>query len=215
MNRFLLIILLLILFIECKNSTKQVTINEPAIDTTRSFKINSIWVTPKHTLEFNALIKAAKDTLELSICSEFVYSPFGIIKNKNELKNSNLKNFEIKDRIDTLVDGISEIQILNLKSSKIILFFDDDPEAVKSSYIVKGEIFDKDVTINDSISIGMAKKNFINTFFDSFPNQLLDKFNVIVLETCVTGTNHVYDFKNDILTSVRFDCIECDWNLDY
>jgi hypothetical protein len=215
MIRLFLIINFAILSVGCANSNNRgLKIVVPS-DTTKSFMIGDFWLTPKSSFDFNSVGNAIGDTLDLVTCSDYVYFPFGKINNKTELKTSLLNNFKIIDRSDSLVNGFFEFQILNLNSNKLILFFDDDPEATISSYIFKGEINDKSAKFINNVTIGMNKKDFLNEFFDSFPDELIDKYNVIILESCVTGTNHVYTFKDNKLKSIRFDCIECTWNLDY
>lgn len=204
-----------LLIIGCSNLANQRLQIVVPNDTTKSFKIGDFWLTPKPSFEFNSLGKAKGDTLDLVTCSDYVYFPFGKINNKNELKNSLLKDFNTVDRIDSLDNGFFEFQILKNNSSRLILFFDKDPEAVISSYIFKGEIYDKNVQFVNKVAIGMSKKDFVNEFFDVFPNELIDKYNVIILESCVTGLIHVYTFTNNQLNSIRYDCVECSWNLDY
>jgi len=104
------------------------------IDTTKSIRIGSLWITPKSTFQLESGIENS-DTLLLATCADFVYSPFGEIKDKKCLQTSKLKDFNIIDRISKQKDGDIEIQILTLKSSRLILFFDNDPEAITHSYI--------------------------------------------------------------------------------
>jgi hypothetical protein len=215
MTRLFLILYFLVLLSGCVNSTTQGLKIVVSSDTTKSFRISDFWFTPKSSFEFNSVGNAKNDTLDLVTCSDYVYFPFGKIKNKTELKTSILKDFNIVNKTDSLDSGIFELQILKINSSKLILFFDNDPEATISSYIIKGEINDKNVRFVNKVAIGMSKKDFINEFFDLFPNELIDKYNVIILESCVSGLNHVYTFKDKKLTSIRFDCVECSWRLDY
>jgi hypothetical protein len=215
MIRPFLIICFTILLVGCANSTNQGLKIVVPNDTTKSFKIGDFWLTPKTSFDFNSVGKSKGDTLELVTCSDYVYFPFGKINSKKELKTSLLKDFSTVDRIDSLDNGVFEFQILKFNSSKLILFFDNDPEATISSYIIKGEINDKDVRFRNNLTIGISKKDFINEFFDLFPKELIDKYNVIVFESCVTGLNHVYTFEDKKLNSIRFDCVECSWKLDY
>lgn len=67
--------------------------NEQPVDTTISFKIDDIWGSPKPDFEFNTLVKASNDTLDLVSCSKYFVSLFGEINNKSELKSSLLQKF--------------------------------------------------------------------------------------------------------------------------
>ena len=136
------------------------------------------------------------------------------MKEKTDLLKSNLKNFKIKDRIEKQENGEFEFQELTLKSSRLILFFDNDPEASRHSYIFKGEIFDKDVKFNQDIKIGMNKDNFIMTFFDRFPTKISTKYQCIVLESCVQDIKHIYSFRNNELESIKFST-DSYWTVNY
>jgi hypothetical protein len=196
----------------CQGSSSQN--NNLQVDTTKSMKISNYWVTPKPSFELNTIIDSSQDTLKLVSCAEYVYSPFGKLDKKSDIKNSLLNNFLVTNRLDTLENGVFEFQILKAKSSKLILFFDNDPEATKHSSIFKGEITDKDVHLLNDIKIGMDKKYFIMTFFDYFPVQLLSEFNYIVFESCVLDISHTYKFKADKLQSIDFKT-DSYWNINY
>ena len=203
MTKLFLILYFVILLGGCANSTNQgLKIVVPS-DTTKSFRIGDFWLTPKPSFDFNSVGKAKGDTFDLVTCSDYVYFPFGKINNKTELKSSILKDFNVINRTDSLDNGIFEFQILNNNSSKLILFFDNDPEATISSYIFKVEINDKNVRFVNKVAIGMNIKDFINEFFDLFPDELIDRYNVIVLESCVSGLNHVYTFKDKKLIELH------------
>ena len=211
--------ILLSVFTACNNSKRKektpkesIEITQP-IDTTKSFRIDGLWTTPKSNFEFSSW-KENLDTLFLVTCSDFVYSPFGEMKEKTDLLKSNLKNFKIKDRIEKQENGEFEFQELTLKSSRLILFFDNDPEASRHSYIFKGEIFDKDVKFNQDIKIGMNKDNFIMTFFDRFPTKISTKYQCIVLESCVQDIKHIYSFRNNELESIKFST-DSYWTVNY
>jgi|WetSurMetagenome_2_1015567.scaffolds.fasta_scaffold438783_1 hypothetical protein len=184
------------------------------IDTLNSIRIGNNWFTPKKSFELNSLTDSKSDTLILVTCAEYVYSPFGKISNKSELSSSNLKNFHSIDRIEKMENGDFEFQKLSLNSSHIILFFDNDPESSKSSYVFKGEIFDSQVRFDNNLKIGMNKMDFINTFFDYFPANLLNDYNTIVFKSCVVDITHIYTFKNDKLESVKF-VSDSYWIVDY
>jgi len=168
-----------------------------------SIQIGSNILVAKISFEFNSLINATGDTLKLATCAEFAYSPFGLLKNKKDVQKSDLKNFKVSNKIQKLDGQNFEFQILTLKSSRLILFFDKDQET-KGSYVFKGEIRDSQVNFTNGIKIGMTKEEFLLKFFDIFPASLVKRYNVIVFESCVNAITHVYSFENNKLISVKF-----------
>jgi hypothetical protein len=211
-----LIFIALTLFTFCCNFSPRAktkdTIQE--IDTLKAIKIGKFWATPKLTFEFHSLDKCSDDSLKLVTCSEYAYSPFGQLENKLDLAQSILKNFKVINKIEKFDNGKFEFQILTLKSSRLILFFDEDPEASKHSYIFKGEITDIETNLIDGIKIGMTKEDFFRTFFENFQNELLMKYNFIVFESCVDDMEHTYSFKDNKLVSISF-LSDSYWHVDY
>lgn len=200
----------------CGNSkrTSKTVDSTQQIDTINAMKIGGFWVTPKQSFELKSIFDRSSDTLSLVTCAEYVFSPFGQLNNKSDLQTSNLKNFKILDRVDKMDIGEIEFQILTLNSNRLIFFFDNDPEAVKHSSIFKGEIKDNEVKFVDGIKIGMTKENFIKTFFDNFPKELLSKYNYIVLESCVQDIKHIYSFKDNKLQAINF-ITDSYWKVNY
>ena len=197
-------LLLSILLLTCNHHKTSLSKSQPKIDTSKSFKINDAWVTPKLWLKYDTLGKSTSDTLDLVICGKYVYSPFGEIKNKLGFKSSLLNNFNVTNKTETMDSGPYEFQILKYKSSKLIYFFDNDPEASVHSNILKGEIYDEDVHFSKGIHVGMSTKDFYNTLFSYCPDDLLNRLRVVVLESCVQDIKQVYTFKSGVLESVKF-----------
>jgi len=150
--------------------------------------------------------------LKLVTCAEYVYSPFGMLRSKADVKNSLLSDFEVKDRTDSMDIGAVEFQILTLNNSKLILFFDNDAEASKHSYVFKGDIQDKEVKFVNGVTIGMTKEDFTKIFFETFPQD--KKYTVFTLTSCVDDIEHVYAFKNEKLESVSFKN-DSYWKVEY
>ncbi|MBK6965849.1 MAG: hypothetical protein IPH20_18460 [Bacteroidales bacterium] len=205
-----------VLLISCQNTTQSTNSPESdaAIDTIHSVRVGNDQVTPKSTFEFNSFIDFQGDTLGIVTCAEYVYSPFGTMNNKTDLKTGNLRNFVTVDKIEKTDNGELEFQKLTLGLNRIIVFFDHDPESSKSSYVIKGEIFDNRVVFENNIKIGMTKKSFIDQFFDYFPENLINNYQTIVFESCVEAITHTYTFRNDRLESVKFDSDNY-WKVDY
>lgn len=185
-----------------------------AVADSNIFKIQGITVELKPEFGFNAVDRISKDTLAIAVCGAYAYYPFGKIKDSHKIGQSLLKNFKVNNKIDMSDGTKTVVQSLKLKSSKLLLFFNKDPETA-DSYIIKGEIYDPEVQFIDGIRIGMGKADFFKAFFKSFSGKLQQKFNVICMESCVDAIRHIYTFKNDKLMSVKFECVECSWKIDY
>lgn len=183
-------------------------------DTTGTFAIGGFRAALKKSFDFNTLEKAGQDTLNIVICGEYAYSPFGIIKDKSAFSSSLLKNFTVTSRTDSMDIGPTEFQILKHGSSKLIFFFDKDPEGLKHSDILKGEIYDSDVTFLNGVKIGMSPDDFYKTFFERFPAELKDKYHVILITSCVDDIVHTYTFKDSKLNSVILKT-DTYWKVDY
>jgi hypothetical protein len=204
MKRELIVLVFSILFSTIMFGQNRTTPDNSKLSHT--FQIQNIVVKPKIDLELHSFDKISNDTLNLVVCSKFVYYPFGKIENKSALKESSLKIFEINDKTDK--QG-NVLQVLHFNSSEVILFFDGSSEGPISSYVIKGKIVNDEIVLENNIKIGMSKKEFFNLFFYDFPSKLEETFNEIGLIACVDGTNHYYSFKNDKLILIRFECPSC------
>ncbi len=215
-NLIIIIVAIFVLLSACDNSKRRTQSENltTKTDTTEAIKIGDYWVTPNPLFEFNALNNSSSDTLLIVTCSEYVYSPFGIIKNKSEFNSSMLKNFSVTNRTDTIDDEKNEFNILKLNTSRLIFFFDNDSDASKHSDLFKGEIYDSEVQFVNGVHIGMSKVAFYNLFFENFPNELLGKYKYFVLESCVQGMTHIYSFKGNKLQSVNFRT-DSYWTVNY
>ncbi len=187
---------------------------EIIVDSTASLKIGNYIVIPKQFFPCELSENSNDDTLKIFSCSDFVYSPFGDIKNKTKLKTSLLNNFEVKNKTVTESNGEFEFQILTLKSSKIILYFNKNPDGSKDSYIFKGEINDSIVNFTLGIRIGMSSEEFFKVFFDKFPKELMTKYHVIEFSSCVDAITHIYNFYNYKLKSIDY-VSDSYWTVDY
>lgn len=181
-------------------------------DTTTSFIIGNYWVTPDSSFEFNALVKSSGDTLQIAACPDYIYFPFGKLTNKQSLERSLLKDFSIieyKRDTFTILEISPELlwnESIQLKfgDNNLSLFFDNDPEASMHGYIRGGQIVNDNVVFVNEIKIGMSASEFYKKFFDFFPKELIDKYKVVKIESCVLDVTHIYTFINGCLSSVVF-----------
>ena len=130
----------------------------------------------------SSLVKSSNDTLKLIACSEFLCSPFGEIKNLQTLKESLLKKFkiiEVKKNKSIILDKYSLLS-LKYNYSFLNLLFCDYTRKSRYSYINSGEIVDSDVIFDNKIKIGLSIELFYTQFFNDFPNELKQRYNVII-----------------------------------
>ncbi|RBQ05250.1 hypothetical protein [Pedobacter miscanthi] len=201
----LLLIFMLCSILACRDQTSGKSETQKGaikIDTTKAVKIDGYWAVPKPSFDFNTWIKNTKDTLRLVTCSKYVYSPFGELKSKNAITKSLLNKFLIKDSVIKYENYASAYHFLTHKTSKLILYFDKDGPT--HSYIFKGLINNADVDLENGIKIGMDKADFLNHFFNSFPKEIMDKYNFIKFDSCIQDIIHSYTFKQGKLVSVDF-----------
>lgn len=182
-----------------KNEAQKGTIK---IDTTKAVKIDGYWAVPKPSFDFNTLIKNTKDTLRLVSCSKYTYSPFGVLKNRSAVPKSLLSKFSIKDSVVKFENHALVYHFLKYKSSRLIMYFDNDGPT--HSYIFKGVINNEEVDLENGIKIGMDKADFLNHFFESFPKEIITKYNFIKFDSCIQDIVHTYTFKQNKLVSVDF-----------
>lgn len=203
MRQSILIILLIIICNYILAQDKEVLRRDGSI---KYFQIDSYTIKPKRTFYLNNNPRISHDTIFFIVCSDYIYYPFGQIKSKGDFNKSLLRTWHLTNVIDSIVypDQKTELNLLDLNNNRVITFIDNDIEAVKSSYILKGELNDQSAILVNNIKIGMSSRLFYDKFFDDFPVQLNDRFQFIVFETCVDGLKHVYSFSNGILNKIRF-----------
>ncbi len=173
------------------------------------FKIGAYGVSLKPAYEFSALKKWSDDTLRIEICSDNLFSPFGIFGDTSQFKKSELSGYAMKNRIGT-GDEVNVVQAqLTSDTSNLTFYFFHSTEATPHSYIIKGKVYDPNVHLFKNLQIGVSTELFYKTFFNSFPKQLEDKFGFVIFETCVFGIQEIFKFENGTLVCVRFRCPDC------
>ena len=217
MTRFLFILTVFLSVISCSNPSGYKSTTNNSVDTTKSFKVDSYWMTPKKSFNFNSLGKSSVDTLHLVTCSSYVYFPFGKLTDKSSLKASLLKDFNIiSSKLDTFTNIMlpsdpsddfkqwSETIELELGANKLSLFLDNNPESSMHGYIRGGQILDSKVLFLNNIKVGMSIEDFYKNFFDYFSIALSKKYKVVELESCVADVTQIYTFDDGLLISVKF-----------
>ena len=174
---------------------------------------DSLYAVPKTTFNFMSIKEKSEDTLVILTCNKYVYSPFGKIGKKSDLRSSLLKTFKVASHHDKMENGVFEFHSLQMDSSRLILFFNEDKSGEGGSYIIKGQIKSSKVHFINNVRIGMDIFSFVNIFFVSYSNRIVHQYNTIIFESCLTGSiRHIYNFHNGLLKSVNFDSPSCIWN---
>jgi hypothetical protein len=213
LTRLLFILTVFLAVTACSNPSDTTDTKDNSIDTTKSFKVDNYWATPKKSFDFNSLGKSSGDTLNLVTCSDYVYFPFGELQDKSSLTTSLLKDFTVtKFQRDTFTNTNldppffqwSESVNIELANNKLTIFLDNDPEASAHGYIRGGQIVDCKVVFSDNIKVGMSMQDFYKSFFDYFPIELTTKYKVVEFASCVNDVTHIYTFDNGQLASVKF-----------
>jgi hypothetical protein len=194
-----------------KNTTKRST-NAKYDNSSKSFKVNGLLVSAKHSTQFDTLIKSASDTLSIAVNSTYAYFPFGPIKAKRKPDLGLLQSFSVTNEIIKTDIGDENLLILKHRSSKVIYSYNSTYKGSNSD-LYKGEIYDADVQFVNGIKIGMSIDDFYKIFFDQFPKDIKDRYAYFMLETTY-GLKHIYAFENNKLKSVKFTS-ETYWKLAY
>ena len=138
-------------------------------------------------------VEISNDNLLIVTTDLIAYFPFGKFINKVELLKR-LHEFTI-----TKEKG-REIR-LSYNSSKIKFVFDDEQNIY---HIVSGDIQDSDVIFENNIHVGIAKESLVSKYLIDFKSKA-NSYNVVVLESGLTGIWHNYEFRNNYLIRVKFD----------
>ena len=137
---FKLAVIFLVPLTSCNDTTKPVEVTvpqenvkqpmiEPAMlfDSTDAYKVAGKWMKPKKDFEFNDSARISGDTLYLVTCADFVYYPFGEIKDKSKLKQSLLNGFKVDEKAVRTDDGNELVyQILRKENNKLLLFWNEE-----------------------------------------------------------------------------------------
>ena len=203
------IIILLICFITfSRNNFANEILKKTISDTSRIFKIDNFWIYGNEKFEYISLVNSSNDTLKLMACSEFLCSPFGKIKNQEKIKASLLKKFKVIETKKNTSNTLGKYTILSLKSnfSSLNLLFSNYTGKSRYSYVTSGNIVDSVVLFDNKIKIGMSIEKFYTQFFNNFPNDLKQRYSVIIFSPCIDNIpTHIYSFKSGKLTNVKFE----------
>jgi hypothetical protein len=162
-------------------------------------------IRPISGFEFDAAETRSPDTVHVVSCDDFLFSPFGHMKSARDLRRGILRNLKFHSTRKRQPNGIFEYQYLQSATSRLILYFNTDIEAQRSSYVMRGQIRDSTIQLAKHIRLGMTKQEFVNTFFLRFPLDQLDRARVFVFETCLDDVRHFYFFDHNRLNKILFD----------
>ena len=213
MTKAIKLLPLLTILFSCDNQSSPVeNAHDGPVDTSNAYIVEKFWVRPKSAFELHSIPQHHLDTLHLVSCADFVYFPFGKLTDSASLSSSLIKEFKITSfKRDTFTNTNvhpamqwNETLYLTLNKNRLQLFLDNDPEASTHGYIQTGQIVDDKVTLVNNIRVGMGAGEFYGQFFEKFPADLINKYKVVKLESCVLDITHVYHFSDGRLKSIQF-----------
>jgi hypothetical protein len=199
MNRISIIILLLsivAIFNNCRDT------KSPA-ESDNLVSIDSLQLYSQYD-EMMTTTNLVNDTLKFLTTDSIAYFPLGVFENIEDLtKKYNFFKVEKELQYPYKDSTMQIITIYNLifSNSKIKVF----PSQVNIKVnIIYGEIVDSKIVLTNGIEVGQSKSTVLKKFYSKLPENY-EKINVIELESGLEGIWHYYDFKNDQLTSIKFD----------
>jgi len=137
------------------------------------------------------------DTLWIASGDKFLYYPFGIYKNIDELAVV----YSFMNR-KSLLNNNRLLDNLYFNRSSIVTMLDTDDS--KKIEIVYAKILDSNIVLSNGIKVGLDKSGFLNYFSIPLQKSEWDKIHIVVLESALTGIWHYYYFSNDKLDSILF-----------
>lgn len=138
-------------------------------------------------------VKLSNDTLIISSTDQVLYFPFGKINSIQKLKEE-FNHFQIIEEKE------SEFRLF-FKSSKLKFVFDDEQYLF---HIVSGTINDNEIAFSNEIKIGDTKETVLSKYVQEFEIKE-NEFNVLILESGLTGIWHYYEFENNKLVRIKFE----------
>ncbi len=174
---------------------------------------DSLQVAPKESFDMLQIEKDSVSLLHVITCGDYVYYPFGFNEKHAAPVLQALKQFSDSIVNYPYADTVLEFHSLRYRSSRLLLFFDDNPEAQVSSYILKGEVLDESLPFTNNVHIGMTIESFLSQFFARFPARWPTNLDTIVFESCVVGIRHIYTFSRHRLVQIEFQPVGWDLRL--
>jgi len=137
------------------------------------------------------------DTLWVLSGDTFLYYPFGIYTNIDELAVAysfmNRKSLFVNN---TLLDN------LYFNGSSIVTVL--DTSSVSNVEVVYAKIVDTNIVLTNGIKVGLDKSEFMSYLPISLQKNEWDKIHVVVLESELLGIWNYYYFSNNKLDSILF-----------
>jgi len=137
------------------------------------------------------------DTLWVVSGDDFLYYPFGIYKNIDEL--SVVYSFMNRK---SLLNNNRLLDNLYFNRSSIVTVLDTDDS--KKIEIVYAKILDSNIILTNGIKVGLDKSEFMNYLPIPLPKNEWNKIHLIVLESALLGVWHYYYYSNNKLDSILF-----------
>ena len=213
MQKTIILISILLLFIGCKEKKSKKSLDEAALYktaiiekeelqnenvTTASLKSEKIKENVPEG-EFDRYFLAFKDSTVSLCCLDELYNPFGFLM-VNDI-SSNLTGYEITK----MTEGESKTIIFSKDQDTVRLVkwkseYSDHFEL----FLGKGRITNPHIRLKNGTKIGMTKTEFINYYFQ-FADSTINKINQVSVCQDERGENFTkYKFENDTLSIIKF-----------
>jgi hypothetical protein len=188
--KFLFFICSILLIISCKNqnaiSLEELNDSILSSNNTITSKLERIEISD---------YAVRNDTLWILSGDKFLYYPFGVHKDVDELT--------------AIYPFLSKQQLLNNKLDNLYfnrtsIIFVPDIDNSKNLEIVYVKIADPDIVLVNGMQVGLNKSEFMNYLSTSLLINDWEKINVVVLESELLGVWNYYYFSNTILDSIVF-----------
>ncbi len=149
--------------------------------------------------EFDKYFLSIKDSIVSLCCLESLYNPLGYIT-KNDISRL-LPDYEIITKTE---DNLRKTIFTKGNNSVCLVRWQSEYSNDYEIGLGKGQLTDSKIRLTKGIKIGMAKKDFINYFFQ-FSDSTINKINRIsACEDPRGETFTQYLFTNDTLSIIKF-----------
>ncbi len=178
-------------FMQAQNFTPEVKAERLKQLVTNGFKVESV--------------KISHDTLKVVLLDDFLFYPFGRIKNMDAFINRtklewyrSVDRFKYQDSLDMTI-----YKLWRLDDSFIEFFYGIETHNME---MIEANITDKAINLSYGIHCGMAKQELLNLFFKTPPPVLIGDIKCVRFVSGLYELQHCYTFDDqDILRQIYIE----------
>jgi hypothetical protein len=213
MQKNILYIVILLLFIGCKEKKRTESLNDTAPNKTeriekKELNVEKVLAAPSKSKkikenvpegEFDRYFMAFKDSTFSLCCLDELYNPFGLLI-ESEI-SSYLTDYEITYE----TEGESKTIVFSKNKNMVRLVkWKSEYSDRFDLFLGKGQLTDPDLILKKGIKIGITKTEFIHRYFQ-FADSTIKKINQISVCQDERGDSYTkYIFENDTLSRIKF-----------